>query len=334
MNYKKFMLQAINDANKYKYTAKPNPVVGAILLKEESIISSGYHEQYGCNHAEINAIENAKKNIGKMFKDFSELTLICSLEPCSHVGKTGSCAHKIVESGIKNVIVGSIDPNPKVSGKGIKILKDNDVSVTSGILDELVEQQNKSFFFKHRNKRPYITVKIASSKDGKSHYPNISQTVITCKESKKDVQIVRANHDAILTGGNTLRNDNPRMNARVHFSLNQPKKILLTNKSFDSTHNYFQDNNVDIHKTKNLDKIIKSYYRDEITSILVEAGPKLVNSFLKANLVDELIVYRSNIELGGDGVDWFEDNNAIEKYDFKLESSCRIDNDIKEIYKK
>ena len=121
MNYKKFMLQAINDADKFKYTAKPNPVVGAILLKEESIISSGYHEQYGCNHAEINAIENAKKNIGKMFKDFSELTLICSLEPCSHVGKTGSCALKIVESGIKNVIVGSIDPNPKVSGKGIKL---------------------------------------------------------------------------------------------------------------------------------------------------------------------------------------------------------------------
>ena len=98
--------------------------------------------------------------------------------------------------------------------------------------------------------------------------------------------------------------------------------------------NFFEDNNVDIHKTKNLDKIIKSYYRDEITSILVEAGPKLVNSFLKANLVDELIVYKSNIELGSDGVDWFEDNNAIEKYDFKLESSCRIDNDIKETYKK
>ena len=119
MNYEEIMLRAISEAGKYKYTAKPNPVVGAILVKDKEIISEGYHVRYGKNHAEINALINAHKHKNKKFNDFSELTLICTLEPCSHIGKTGSCAHAIVKSGIKKVIIGSIDPNPKVSGKGI-----------------------------------------------------------------------------------------------------------------------------------------------------------------------------------------------------------------------
>ena len=123
MNYEKFMHRAISNANLYKFTAKPNPVVGAILIKGEKIISEGYHEIFGQNHAEINAINNAKKKIDKEFKSFSELVLICTLEPCSHVGKTGSCAQAIVKTGIKKVVIGSIDPNPLVSGNGIKILE-------------------------------------------------------------------------------------------------------------------------------------------------------------------------------------------------------------------
>ena len=106
MNYEEIMLRAIYEAEKYKYTAKPNPVVGAILLKNEEIISEGYHKNYGKNHAEINAIINASRQQNKKFNDFSELTLICTLEPCSHIGKTGSCAHAIVKTGIKKVIIG------------------------------------------------------------------------------------------------------------------------------------------------------------------------------------------------------------------------------------
>jgi len=127
MNYEEIMLRAISEAGKYKYTAKPNPVVGAILIKDKEIISEGYHVKYGKNHAEINALINADIHKNKKFNDFSELTLICTLEPCSHIGKTGSCAHAIVKSGIKKVIIGSIDPNPKVSGKGIEILKENNI---------------------------------------------------------------------------------------------------------------------------------------------------------------------------------------------------------------
>ena len=200
MNYEEIMLRAISEAEKYKYTAKPNPVVGAILIKDKEIISEGYHVKYGKNHAEINAIINADVHKNKKFNDFSELTLICTLEPCSHIGKTGSCAHAIVKSGIKKVIIGSIDPNPKVSGKGIQILKENNVDVDVGIHQDLVAKQNKFFFYRHANNKPYIAVKIASSADGKSHYENHERVFITGEEARYDVQLLRAEYDAILTG--------------------------------------------------------------------------------------------------------------------------------------
>ena len=277
MNYEELMLRAITKAEKYKYTAKPNPVVGAIIIKDDEIISEGYHEFYGKNHAEINAIKEAQKYLGKKFESFSELTLICTLEPCSHIGKTGSCADFIVKTGFKNVIIGAIDPNPKVAGNGIKILEANKVSVESGLCKDLIEKQNRFFFYKHKSNKPYITIKIASSLDGKSHY-NDERVFITSESSRNDVQKIRANYDAILTGGNTLRNDNPIMNARVNFSVNQAKKILLTNNYYNKESDFFKNASVDVFKINDLNEIIDSYKDSDICSILVEAGPKLANN--------------------------------------------------------
>ena len=331
MNYEELMLRAITKAEKYKYTAKPNPVVGAIIVNGNEIISEGYHEKYGENHAEVNAIEQAYKYKGKKFQSFSELALICTLEPCSHVGKTGSCAQFIVKTGFKQVIIGAVDPNPKVAGRGIKILEDNNIKVEIGLFDALVEKQNKFFFYKHKNKKPYITVKIASSFDGMSHINN-ERVFITSESSRNDVQKIRAHHDAILTGGNTLRNDDPKMDARVDFAINQAKKILLTSKPYNNKLNFFNNASVDVFKINDLNEIIDSYKNSEICSILVEAGPKLVNAFLKEEIVDELIVYTSKKILGEKGVNWFDEDNAIENYGFKLESSYKIDTDLKEIF--
>ena len=333
MSYKELMLRAITKAEKFKFTAKPNPVVGAIIIKKNEIISEGYHETFGENHAEVNAIQKAQHYLGEKFQSFSELTLICTLEPCSHQGKTGSCAHTIVKTGFKNIIIGAIDPNPIVAGNGIKILKENGVNVEVGLLQDLVEKQNKFFFYKHKNNKPYITVKIASSIDGKSHYAG-EKVFITSQSSRADVQKIRAAHDAILTGGNTLRNDNPKMNSRVDFQINQPKKILLTNDLYDDKSDFFKDASVDVFKINNLRKIIDSYKDSEICSILVEAGPKLANAFLKEGIVDELIIYSSTKKLGENGINWFCEDNAIENYGFKLESSYKIDTDLKEIFKK
>tara|TARA_B100001063_G_scaffold54509_1_gene48504 strand:+ start:3188 stop:4195 length:1008 start_codon:yes stop_codon:yes gene_type:complete len=333
MNYEELMLRAITKANKFKYTAKPNPVVGAIIIQGSEIISEGYHEVYGKNHAEINAIEEAQKHLGKKFENFSDLSLICTLEPCSHVGKTGSCAEFIVKKGFKKVIIGAIDPNPKVAGRGIKILESNNIEVEYGLFGDLVEKQNKNFFYKHKNNKPYITVKIASSLDGMSHI-DTERVFITSESSRNDIQKIRADHDAILTGGNTLRNDDPDMNARVDFSVNPAKKILLTSKPYSNKSKFFKNACVDVFEINNLSKIIDSYKENEICSILVEAGPKLVNSFLKEGIVDELIVYTSEKKLEKRGVNWFQENNAIENYGFKLESSYKIDTDLKEIFKK
>jgi diaminohydroxyphosphoribosylaminopyrimidine deaminase/5-amino-6-(5-phosphoribosylamino)uracil reductase len=207
MNYEDLMKRAISLADQYKYTAKPNPVVGCIIVKNKTIISEGAHKEFGSHHAEVNAIEEAKKLQGISFVSFEELTLICTLEPCNHSGKTGPCTEAIINSGIKNVIIGAEDPNPLVSGSGIKNLISHGVAVLTGVCAELVQEQNKFFFFKNTNKRPYITIKIASSKDGKSHLPDGDRTFITSKESRQDVQELRAIHDAILTGGNTVVND-------------------------------------------------------------------------------------------------------------------------------
>ena len=333
MNYEDLMKRAISLADQYKYTAKPNPVVGCIIVKNKTIISEGAHKEFGLHHAEVNAIEEAKKLQGISFVSFEELTLICTLEPCNHLGKTGPCTEAIINSGIKNVIIGAEDPNPLVSGSGIKNLISHGVAVQTGICAELVQEQNKFFFFKNTNKRPYITIKIASSKDGKSHLLDGDRTFITSKESRQDVQELRAIHDAILTGGNTVINDAPKMNARVNFSLNQPKKILLSNKTnFDLNAEFFKDCNYEILNETDIHKIVEKYSNTDITSILIEAGPKLVNSFLDSGLVDKVIIYESQNNLGPNGVNWFKEDNTVEKLGFKLESSYKIETDTKKIY--
>ena len=333
MNVEELMQRAISLADPYKYKTKPNPVVGCLILKDGLIISEGAHEVFGSDHAEVNAIRNAKKNMDSKLDSFEDLTLICTLEPCNHIGKTGACTEAIIESGIKKVFIGCMDPNPLVAGEGIKKLIKNGVNVEVGFCEEAIKEQNKFFFYKHNNNKPFITLKIAISKDGKSHNQDGSRAWITCEESRQDVQLIRAMHDAILTGGNTVLKDNPLMNARVDFPVNQPKKILLTNKE-GLNNNFFKDAEVLIIKERDIHVIIEDLKHLDINSILVEAGPKLANSFLLSGLVDELIIYESPENFGPNGVSWFEEDKAVEKLGFNLESSYKIESDIKKIYKK
>ena len=328
-----FLKRAIDLARKGKYLTKPNPMVGCVIVKDSEVIAEGYHMKYGSNHAEINALEDLNKNNNISEAEFRQLTLYCTLEPCCHHGKTGPCTDAIIKSGIKKVVIGIKDPNPKVSGSGIKQLEDNGIEVLSGFFEEELIELNKHFFFKNTYNRPYIAVKIASSVDGMSHRKDNTFTWITSEQSRDDVQIVRAGFDAILTGGNTLRNDNPRMNARVDFEVNQPQKILLTSQEINKESNFFKSGDVIINRSSDLNKVIAELSNTEINSILVEAGPNLVNAFLDNDLVDEIIIYKSNITLGDEGVSWFE-NKTIESLGFDLKSSFKINDDIKETYLK
>ena len=328
-----FLKRAIDLARKGKYLTKPNPMVGCVIVKDSEVIAEGYHMKYGSNHAEINALEDLNKNNNISEAEFRQLTLYCTLEPCCHHGKTGPCTDAIIKSGIKKVVIGIKDPNPKVSGSGIKQLEDNGIEVLSGFFEEELIELNKHFFFKNTYNRPYIAVKIASSADGMSHRKDNTFTWITSEQSRDDVQIVRAGFDAILTGGNTLRNDNPRMNARVDFEVNQPQKILLTSQEINKESNFFKNGDVIINRSSDLNKVITELSNTEINSILVEAGPNLVNAFLDNDLVDEIIIYKSNITLGDEGVSWFE-NKTIESLGFDLKSSFKINDDSKETYLK
>ena len=328
-----FLKRAIDLARKGKYLTKPNPMVGCVIVKDNEVIAEGYHIKYGSNHAEINALEDLNKNNNISEAEFRQLTLYCTLEPCCHHGKTGPCTDAIIKSGIKKVVIGIKDPNPKVSGSGIKQLEDNGIEVLSGFFEEELIELNKHFFFKNTYNRPYIAVKIASSADGMSHRKDNTFTWITSEQSRDDVQIVRAGFDAILTGGNTLRNDNPRMNARVDFEVNQPQKILLTSQEINKESNFFKSGDVIINRSSDLNKVITELSNTEINSILVEAGPNLVNAFLDNHLVDEIIIYKSSIILGDEGVSWFE-NKTIESLGFDLKSSLKINDDSKETYLK
>lgn len=328
-----FLKRAIDLARKGKYLTKPNPMVGCVIVKDSEVIAEGYHMKYGSNHAEINALEDLNKNNNISEAEFRQLTLYCTLEPCCHHGKTGPCTDAIIKSGIKKVVIGIKDPNPKVSGSGIKQLEDNGIEVLSGFFEEELIELNKHFFFKNTYNRPYIAVKIASSADGMSHRKDNTFTWITSEQSRDDVQIVRAGFDAILTGGNTLRNDNPRMNARVDFEANQPQKILLTSQEINKESNFFKSGDVIINRSSDLNEVITELSNTEINSILVEAGPNLVNAFLDNDLVDEIIIYKSNITLGDEGVSWFE-NKTIESLGFDLKSSFKINDDSKETYLK
>jgi len=328
-----FLKRAIDLAREGKYLTKPNPMVGCVIVKDNEVIAEGYHMKYGSNHAEINALEDLNKNNNISEAEFRQLTLYCTLEPCCHHGKTGPCTDAIIKSGIKKVVIGIKDPNPKVSGSGIKQLEDNGIEVLSGFFEEELIELNKHFFFKNTYNRPYIAVKIASSADGMSHRKDNTFTWITSEQSRDDVQIVRAGFDAILTGGNTLRNDNPRMNARVDFEVNQPQKILLTSQEINKESNFFKSGDVIINRSSDLNKVVTELSNTEINSILVEAGPNLVNAFLDNHLVDEIIIYKSNITLGDEGVSWFE-NKTIESLGFDLKSSFKINDDSKETYLK
>ena len=329
MNYDLLMRKAIEISAPYKYLVKPNPMVGALIVKDGKILAEGAHEKFGEAHAEVNCFNSLKEKIEE------DHVMICTLEPCNHYGKTPPCTKKIIESGIKKIIIGSLDPNPKVAGTGIKTLKDAGLEVSYGVLEKEVRELNKFFFFKHENGRPFITIKIASSADWMSHSKDGSTTWITSEASRNDVQLIRAEHDAILTGGNTIRSDQPRMNARVEFPLIQPQKILLSEqKEWDVSLDFFQDSKVQIIDEKDLVKVVEVLSKQELNSLLVEAGPRLVNSFLKERLCDEMIIYQSPDQLGEDGVSWSLNDAIIDKYGLSLKSSYTIDRDKKTVFEK
>ena len=320
MNFdEKYIERCFELAKRGKGTVSPNPLVGAVLVKDNKVIGEGYHEYFGGPHAEVNAIKNAKG-------DVKGATLYCNLEPCCHtIKKTPPCTPLIITHGIKKVVISNIDPNPSVSGKGIKQLKEAGIKVVSGILQRKGEELNKFFFKFIRSNLPYVTLKIAASKDGKITRKIGTQTQITNEKAQKFVHQLRAEYDAVLIGANTVKIDNPYLTVRLLEGRN-PKRIILDGRlrspvdaaifslsdndktwlftSLNPDKNLvsrFRDKNINVVQFKQCNKYylelntILKYLSDQgISSLLVEGGQNIFSEFIEKELFDEIILINSN----------------------------------------
>lgn len=260
----------------------PNPMVGAVIVYNDRIIGEGFHAIYGGPHAEVNAINSVKEADKQFLKDSK---IYVTLEPCSHFGKTPPCANLIVDTGIPEVVVGCLDPNPKVAGRGIKILENAGVKVTTGVLEESCRNINKKFMKAHTSNLPYILLKWAQSSDGFmasiDEGGNLKPVVFSNPLSSVWMHRKRAGVDAIMVGANTERIDNPRLTVR-NWGGNSPRKIVARNKKED------------------LLPLLENLRREGITSLMVEGGAALLNSFLQDGLYDEIRIETSphNLEKG------------------------------------
>lgn len=256
--------------------AKPNPMVGAVIVSSDGrIIGEGYHARCGEGHAEVNAFASVKACDEPLLP---QSTLYVSLEPCSHYGKTPPCADLIVSKGVKRVVVGCIDPFAKVSGRGIQRLRDAGISVTVGVMEEECQWLNRRFIVFNTQQRPYIILKWAQSADGfiDDHYrPVMLSTPFTQMLSHK----LRAEADAILVGRVTDERDHPQLNVR-HWSGSDPMRIVLG------------------HGT-DLKQLTSDLYAKGVQSLIVEGGAKTHRSFIEAGLWDEIRRETAPAALGG-----------------------------------
>ena len=203
-----YMKRCIELARKALGNTYPNPLVGSIIVHNSLIIGEGFHQKSGENHAEINAINSVEK------KDLlKESTIYVSLEPCSHFGKTPPCANKIIETGFKKVVIGTLDSHEKVNGKGKKLIEEAGIEVVSGVLEKECQELNKRFFTFHRKKRPFIILKWAESGDGFLDQ-DFKPTQIGNSLTKQFVHQLRSKEHAILVGTNTALTDNPALTTR------------------------------------------------------------------------------------------------------------------------
>jgi diaminohydroxyphosphoribosylaminopyrimidine deaminase/5-amino-6-(5-phosphoribosylamino)uracil reductase len=248
------MRLAIRLAGKGRGKTNPNPMVGAVIVKDGRIISQGYHKQVGLAHAEIEAINNS-------IESPENSTMYVTLEPCTLHGKTLPCVNEIIKHKFKKIIVGSIDPNPQVNGRGIEFLKKAGINVESGLLENKIKLQNEVFFKQIKAKIPFICCKIASSIDGKLAARSSDSKWITSERSRKQVQDLRKEYGCVLTGINTVLNDDPFLIPRK-ISGNTSKTIytLLSRKFFrvilDSDLKIALHPDINIIKTSGLAKTI------------------------------------------------------------------------------
>ena len=270
----RYMRRCLQLAANGMQNARPNPMVGAVIVSGDRIIGEGYHQRYGEGHAEVNAFASVRAADEPLL---AESTIYVSLEPCSHYGKTPPCADLIIRKGVKRCVVGCVDPFAEVSGRGIQRLRDAGITVITGVLEQECRWLNRRFFTYHSKHRPYIILKWAQSADG---FIDKDYKAIQLSNSQTQIRShkLRADEDAILVGHTTYEREHPLLNVR-YWSGPDPKRIVLTHD-------------------RPLPLLIDDLYMQGIQSLIVEGGSQTHQSFIESGLWDELRVETAPMVLG------------------------------------
>ena len=308
---KLYMSRCLQLARLGEYYVAPNPMVGAVLVESrdervgsrEIILGEGWHEQYGGPHAEPNCLRNAEENYPEGI-DYKRCTLYVSLEPCSHYGKTPPCAELIIKKGIGRVVVGCLDPNPKVAGRGVRMMQEAGIEVYVGVLEDECRELNKRFFCLQEKGRPYVTLKWAQTADGYIDVRRIGDEakggrqeastplIISTPLMKQLVHQQRAENMAIMVGTNTVLMDNPRL-LTTHWSGRNPIRVTLDRHGvLPAKSRIFSDESETIVYRENTDWsfVLNDLGRRNIHSVLVEGGAKLLDTIIASGVYDEVHV--------------------------------------------
>lgn len=321
MNDQDYMQLAVELATKGLYTTAPNPRVGCVIVKQGQIIGQGYHIKAGEPHAEIYALREAGG-------DANGATAYVTLEPCSHFGRTPPCSSALIEANVARVVIGMTDPNPKVSGRGIRMLEGAGIHVDVGVLEAPCRALNPGFIKRMTTGKPFVRLKLACSLDGKTAMASGESKWITSELARADVQHYRAQSCAILTGSGTVIADQPALTVRPEQlsaqypldKIRQPVRLVI-----DSQHQVKQDNLFFDHQTPfalinnqarsdfdeseqitlsgegnnvDLSVLLDVLGERQINEVWLECGAKLAGVFLGQSLVDELILYKAPILMG------------------------------------
>lgn len=284
-----FMTMAVAAGEKARFHAPPNPWVGALIVNDRGVVISEGHTQVpGESHAEIEALRKA----GTAARD---ATMVVTLEPCAHVGRTGPCAEAIIKAGIAKVVIGTIDPDSRVGGKGIELLKSSGIDVEIGIEEDLVRNQLASYLWHRVTGRPYVVVKIASTLDGIVAMPDGTSQWITGDAARRDAHVLRAQSQAVLVGAGTVRCDDPALTARLDDIVVEPLRVVLGKAPEHAKVRPCLELSGD------LGLILDELGDLDVLQLLVEGGPTTTSKFFAAGLVNHVVWYQAPAFGGNQG---------------------------------
>lgn len=322
-----YMRHALSLAKRGLGRTAPNPAVGCVIVKNEVIVGRGWTADGGRPHAEARALAAA----GQAARG---ATAYVTLEPCAHYGKTPPCAQTLAAAGVARVVMACGDPDPRVSGKGIAILRQEGVEVTEHILEEEARALNAGFIYTVTRKRPYVTLKLAVSKDEKIAKKQGVRTAISSDATFRYMHLLRTYHDAILVGAETARIDQPKLTARIPGYNHQAQRIVLDGHGACADETKIVLTNVDI-DTRDLKAVMELLVQRGVTRLLVEGGARIHSAFLEAGLCDEFFLTRAPDEIGSHGVDALHgyDLSALEtEFGLKKQKTRILGKDLLEIY--